>query len=247
MRNAAPKSSGCGACARLSALPGSPRPHRYAGRSSGRSTRSPSRCSAARTGTSRSASCSSPACPSASQHRARSAGLLGVGAVLQPGLERWLRPPWLRILSFPFLVWMGLFWLSFVALGFSDVVLGLMGASGGHDVAGARARRGRRPGAVGLAAGAAHGLRAAAAAARRDRARALAARARRLPHRPDQRHPHRPDARPPLRAQRLTERVNALAPDLVAVTGDLVDGTRARCATRSRRSRRCARATACSS
>src|SRR5262247_2426897 len=41
--------------------------------------------------------------------------LLGVGAVLTPGFERWLPPRLLRVVAFPFLVWMGLFWLAFVA------------------------------------------------------------------------------------------------------------------------------------
>ena len=150
--------------------------------------------------------------------------VLGVGAVLQPGFERWLRPPWLRILSFPFLVWMGLFWLSFVALGFSDGVLGLMGASGGRDVAGARAAVvGGLVLSVSLLA-LRNGL--SLPAVRRVEI-ALA----RWPSALDGfRIVQISDIHiGPVLSRRfaagLTERVNALAPDLVAVTGDLVDGS----------------------
>ncbi len=150
--------------------------------------------------------------------------VLGVGAVLQPALERWLRPPWLRILSFPFLVWMGLFWLSFVALGFSDGVLGLMGASGGRDVASARAA------VVGglvlsLALLALRGGLALPAVRRVEIALT------RWPSALDGfRIVQISDIHiGPILSRRfaagLTERVNALAADLVAVTGDLVDGS----------------------
>jgi predicted MPP superfamily phosphohydrolase len=147
---------------------------------------------------------------------------LGVGAVLTPGLERWLAPPLLRIVAFPFLIWMGLFWLAFVGFALSDLVLGLMAASV-TDVSAPRA------------AVVSFGVAAAAGLALRNGLRvpavkrveiALARWARALDgfrivqisaiH-----------IGPLLGrgfAAALTERVNALAPDLVAVTGDLVDG-----------------------
>ena len=150
--------------------------------------------------------------------------VLGTGAVLQPALERWLRPPWLRIVSFPFLIWMGVFWLSFVGLALSDGVLGLMGASGGQDAAAARAAV--VGGLVLSLAGIAlrSGLRLPAV---RRVEIALA----RWPRALDGfRIVQISDIHigPVLGrrfAERLTERVNALAPDLVAVTGDLVDGS----------------------
>jgi len=150
--------------------------------------------------------------------------VLGAGAVLQPALERWLKPPWLRIVSFPFLIWMGLFWLSFVWLAVSDGVLGLMGASGGRDAAAARATvvGGLVLGLAGLALRG--GLRVPAV-------RRVEISLARWPRALDGfRIVQISDIHiGPLLgrrfAARLTERVNALAPDLVAVTGDLVDGS----------------------
>jgi 3',5'-cyclic AMP phosphodiesterase CpdA len=43
-------------------------------------------------------------------------------------------------------------------------------------------------------------------------------------HRPDQRHPCRPHHQAGY-VQRIVDRVNALEPDVVAITGDLVDGS----------------------
>jgi uncharacterized protein len=148
--------------------------------------------------------------------------LLGVGAVLTPGLERWLAPPVLRVVAFPFLIWMGLFWLAFVALAVSDLVLGLMGASA-QDVSVPRAAL------VGC------GVAAAAGLALRNGLRVPAVRRVEIAL---ARWPRALDGfrivqisdihiGPVLGrgfAAALTERVNALAPDLVAVTGDLVDG-----------------------
>jgi predicted MPP superfamily phosphohydrolase len=150
--------------------------------------------------------------------------VLGTGAVLQPGMERFLRPPWLRIVSFPFLIWMGVFWLSFVGLGFSDVVLGLMGASGGQDAAAARAA------AVGGLVLALAGL-ALRSGLQLPAVRRVEIALARWPHALDGfRIVQISDIHiGPLLgrgfAERLTARVNALAPDLVAVTGDLVDGS----------------------
>jgi uncharacterized protein len=147
---------------------------------------------------------------------------LGVGAILTPGFERWLAPPWLRVVAFPFLVWMGLFWIAFVSLAVSDLVLALMGATT-RDVSAPRAVV-----VVAFVAGAAvlalrNGLRVPAV---RRVEIALA----RWPRALDGfRIVQISDIHigPVLGrgfAAALTERVNALAPDLVAVTGDLVDG-----------------------
>ncbi len=148
--------------------------------------------------------------------------VLGVGAVLTPGLGRWLEPPWLRIVSFPFLVWMGLFWLALVALALSDLVLGSMGASAG-DVSKPRALlvSALVAGTAGLALR--NGLRVPAV-------RRVEISLARWPRALDGfRIVQISDIHigPVLGrgfAAALTERVNALAPDLVAVTGDLVDG-----------------------
>jgi predicted MPP superfamily phosphohydrolase len=119
---------------------------------------------------------------------------------------------------------MGVFWLSFVGLAFSDVVLGLMGASGGQDAAAARAAV--VGGLVLALAGLALKSGLSLPAVRRVEI-ALA----RWPRALDGfRIVQISDIHiGPLLgrgfAERLTERVNALAPDLVAVTGDLVDGS----------------------
>jgi len=148
--------------------------------------------------------------------------LLGVGAVLTPGFERWLPARWLRVVAFPFLLWMGLFWLAFVALVLSDLVLALMGASA-TNVSGPRA------------ALVALGVAATAGLALRNGLRVPAVRRVEIAL---ARWPRALDGfrivqisdihiGPVLGrgfAAALTERVNALAPDLVAVTGDLVDG-----------------------
>ncbi len=55
---------------------------------------------------------------------------LGVGCVLQPGLERILPAPWFRWLSWPFLIWMGLFWIGFNATWIGDLVTTLGSALG---------------------------------------------------------------------------------------------------------------------
>jgi predicted MPP superfamily phosphohydrolase len=150
--------------------------------------------------------------------------VLGVGAVLQPALERFLRPPWLRIVSFPFLIWMGLFWLSFVALAISDGVLGLMGARGGSDAAVLHAAL---VGALVLAL-AAVALRGGL---RLPDVRRVEITLERWPRALDGfRIVQISDIHiGPLLgrgfAEGLTRRVNALEPDLVAVTGDLVDGS----------------------
>jgi len=147
---------------------------------------------------------------------------LGVGAILTPGLERWLAPPLLRIVAFPFLVWMGLFWLAFVSLAVSDLALVLMGATV-PDVSTPRAALVTAfvAGAAGLALR--NGLRVPGVK-RVEIALARWPRALdgfRIVQISDI---HIGPVLGSGFAAQLTARVNALAPDLIAVTGDLVDG-----------------------
>ncbi len=149
-----------------------------------------------------------------------------IGTFVQLALERSLRPPWLRILSWPFALWMGAFWLGFVALLFTDAAFTLMGAA--SSAAPLELSRGRAfaAGALVLLAGGV-ALRAGLRLPRVKRIEVALA--------------NWPSALDGFRiaqisdihigpilgrgfAERLVARVNALAPDLVAVTGDLVDG-----------------------
>jgi len=158
---------------------------------------------------------------------------LGASLVLQPVAERGLAPRLAQVLAWPAALWMGLAFLLLLLLGVSDVALWLLGsaalaASGAADgeasAAGARA--------VGVLAIAfvagAWGLRSALRP-------------------PDRRRVEIPLVRWPKGldgfrivqisdlhigpllgrrfAEQLVARVNALEPDLVAITGDLVDGS----------------------
>jgi hypothetical protein len=149
-----------------------------------------------------------------------------VGMFVQLALERVLRPPWLRVVSWPFALWMGLFWLGFVALLLTDGAFLLMGAaSSAAPLDLARGRALAAAALVGLAGGVA--LRAAL----------------RVPSalRVEVTLPSWPRALDGFRIAQISDvhigpilgrgfaaaivaRVNELAPDLIAVTGDLVDG-----------------------
>jgi hypothetical protein len=141
-------------------------------------------------------------------------------------LERVLAPPWLRVVAWPFALWIGVFWFGLVALLLTDVAFSLMGAASlapERDLA-----RGRALAAgalVALASGI--GLRGALRVPSVKRVELGLARW--------------PRALDGFRivqisdihigpilgrsfAAALVARVNALAPDLIAVTGDLVDG-----------------------
>jgi hypothetical protein len=149
--------------------------------------------------------------------------VLCVGMFAQPVLERRMRPPWLRLFSWPFVMWMGVLWIAVVLLALSDAAIGLMGAQGGADAAAARAAF------VGFL------VLGASAVALRNGLRVPAVR------RVEIALPRWPRALDGFRiaqisdihigpvlgrrfASGLVERVNALGADLVAVTGDLVDG-----------------------
>jgi hypothetical protein len=149
-----------------------------------------------------------------------------VGMFVQLALERWLRLPWLRIVSWPFALWMGVFWLGFVALLFTDVVFALMGAASDADAGELARGRAVAAGSLVLIAGAL-GLRNGM---RLPDARRVEVTIAGWPRALDGfRIAQISDIHigPILGrefARGLVERVNALQPDLIAVTGDLVDG-----------------------
>jgi predicted MPP superfamily phosphohydrolase len=158
---------------------------------------------------------------------------LGVSLALQPLGERFLRPPWARLIAWPASLWMGVAWLLLVALGISELVLWL-------GVEPARAAvASLEPDPASTARWRAFvvggGVLAASAVALRTGLSKPAVR------RVEVRPPRWPAALDGFRivqisdihigpilgrdfAAWLTGSVNALDPDLVAVTGDLVDG-----------------------
>jgi hypothetical protein len=158
--------------------------------------------------------------------------VLAVLLVFNPVAERLLGPPASRLIAWPASLWMGLAFLLLVLLGASDLVLGLGGAAA-H--------------AAGAVLPAADTAAAARALVVFGAALALAALGLRIALAPpalrrlELRLPRWPRALDGFRivqisdlhigpilgrrfASALVERINALAPDLVAVTGDLVDG-----------------------
>ena len=166
----------------------------------------------------------------------RSVGLalvaaLGASLVLQPMGERLLRPAAARWIAWPASLWMGLIFYLLLLLGSTDLVLALVG--------------GTATAAPDTSAGSASGLRALAVSAIALSVCALgvssALRPPRL-RRVEVRLPRWPTGLDGFRvvqisdihigpilgrgfAEHLTQRVNALEADLVAVTGDLVDGS----------------------
>lgn len=155
--------------------------------------------------------------------------LLFASILVAPLAERRLRPPHLRLVCAPVYTWVGILWISVVVLLLGDVVQAITGAAlaAGADARGASAARALATvSLVGVAA--ALGLRAAL--------RTPAVRQIEL------RLPRWPAALDGLRiaqisdihigpilgrvfAEALVARTNALGADLVAVTGDLVDGS----------------------
>ena len=158
---------------------------------------------------------------------------LGGSLILQPIGERLMRPPYARLIAWPASLWMGLFFYLLLLLPLSDLVLWLGGGFALADSGAGRELvaigRARAVGVLTLA------LVAASAGIRSGLRDPVLLRVgialKRWPR-----------SRGPLRivqisdlhlgsilgrrfASRLVERVNALAPDLVAVTGDLVDGS----------------------
>ena len=166
---------------------------------------------------------------------------LGLGAIAfgftvliaQPFGERLVRPPWSRLIGWPASIWMGVAWLFLVVLAATDLLRwvggGVAYAAGGALLpfeSGARTQA-----AVALAVVAVAAAAGLAAALRPPKLVRVEVRLPRWPRALDGfRIAQISDIHiGPLRdrrfARHLTERVNALAADLVAVTGDLVDGS----------------------
>ena len=169
--------------------------------------------------------------------RALALGAIGFGfacLLLQPFAERLVRPPWNRWIGWPASIWMGVAFLFLVVLGAGDALRWIAGGvayAAGNELpsfesVGARAGRGR--GARGRVSRAPCALFEALRPPRLVRLEIALAR---WPRALDGfRIAQISDIHiGPLRDRRfsrhLTERVNALAPDLIAVTGDLVDGS----------------------
>jgi len=159
-------------------------------------------------------------------------GLLGASLVLQPIGERRLRRRLARLVAWPASLWMGFAFLLLVQLLATDALLALAGAaaqaatgSGGEELPAAGARA-AAVALVALVAGAL-GLRAALAPPRDARVEIALSR---WPRELDGfRIAQLSDVHiGPILDRRfsrhLVERVRALAPDLVVITGDLVDG-----------------------
>jgi predicted MPP superfamily phosphohydrolase len=157
---------------------------------------------------------------------------LGASLVLQPIGERWLGPPRARLITWPASLWMGFSFLLLLGLFVSDALLWLLGgvaAAAAEGLPGSGAGAGVRAAAVtllALLAGLA-GLRSGLAPPQLRRVELE------LPRWPAGRDGYRIVQISDIHigpilgrafAARLVERVNALDPDLVAVTGDLVDG-----------------------
>ena len=160
-------------------------------------------------------------------------GALGATLFLQPFGERLLRRPLARLIAWPASLWMGLAFLLVLLLGATDLLLGLGGAAA--HAAGAAPLEPRGAAQV-RAAGVLAGALALGAVGLRSALRPPALR------RLEVRLPRWPAALDGFRivqisdlhigpildrrfARALARRVNALRPDLVAVTGDLVDGS----------------------
>lgn len=158
---------------------------------------------------------------------------LGATLFLQPIGERILRPPLARVISWPASLWMGFAFLLLTLVAVSDATWSLLGAttvasaaSGGASTAAARAR------ALGvLSIALVAGLVGVRAALRGPMVRRVEVRLARWPAQLDGfRIVQLSDIHiGPILGRRFAEQVvarcNALVPDLIAVTGDLVDGT----------------------
>jgi uncharacterized protein len=146
---------------------------------------------------------------------------------LVPMAERLLAPPWCRVVGWPGSLWLGVAFLATLSLGASDVALWIASAVGSIDVAALPVQRGRAVAVLVVTLVAiAVGMRTAFT----PRVQRVSIELERWPAALDGfRVVQISDVHigPILGrsfAAWLTERVNALGPDLIAVTGDLVDG-----------------------
>ena len=158
--------------------------------------------------------------------------LLGANLFLQPFARRRLPPAWARALAWPASLWMGFAWLLLCGLAASDLLLFALASAAlaASDAADPSAAPGLRAAAVAGAALVA-GAFAVRQALRPPEVRRVEIALERWPRALDGfRIAQISDLHigPILGrefAAGVTARVNALAPDLVAVTGDLVDGS----------------------
>ncbi len=157
---------------------------------------------------------------------------LGATLVLQPFGERLLRPPLSRVIAWPASLWMGFAFLLLWLLAASDLLLWLAGGAAwaAPDPLHATSSAAPRALVVGALAGGL-GLAGLTQALRPPRLRRVEVRLPRWPRGLDGfRIAQISDVHiGPILDRRfaaeVTARVNALEPDLVAVTGDLVDGS----------------------
>ena len=156
---------------------------------------------------------------------------LGASLVLQPIGERWLRPSRARLIAWPASLWMGFAFLLLLGLFASDALLWLAGgvAAAAQDLPGPGPGAGLRAAAV-LSVALLAGLAGLRSGLRPPQLRRVELE---LPRWPAGRDGYRIVQISDIHigpilgrafAATLVARVNALAPDLVAVTGDLVDG-----------------------
>lgn len=168
--------------------------------------------------------------------RALGLGAIGFGfacLLLQPFAERLVRPPWNRLVGWPASIWMGVAFLFLVVLGAGDLLslfVGGVAYAAGNDLP-AFETSARLQAALSAALVGGLGAVALTSALRPPRLAKIEIQLARWPRALDGfRIAQISDIHiGPLRDRRfsrhLTERVNALAPDLICVTGDLVDGS----------------------
>jgi hypothetical protein len=162
-------------------------------------------------------------------------GVMAASLLMQPVGERLLSRPWRQCIAWPASLWMGLAFYLIIPLALSDGLLALGGwASGDAEGATLDVARVRAAGVVGLALVAVSmGLRRGLA---RPALKRVEVRLARWPRALDGFRVlqisdiHIGPILGPDFASWLTEQVNAREPDLVAITGDLVDGSAARLA-----------------
>ena len=162
---------------------------------------------------------------------------LGAMLILQPFAERWAHPRVARFCVWPASLWMGFAWLLVCALAASDLALWTAGGvaqAAGQDAAALGASPYQAIGVVALAGCA--GLFAVHRALRSPQVRRVRVELERWPRALDGfRIVQISDLHIGAILRRdfaaaVTRQVNALAPDLIAVTGDLVDGSVAKLA-----------------